>query len=217
MTFASEIEAFTPPQPNRETVQAVSPSVLSPTTPRHHQHQFSISSANGVVEVSTVQPVSLRQSRGARLSFFGGRKREPQSGQLVSGGSTINEEGGLQSPGISQDQYRANVSHIQAQENQPPPSHGTNNSSVSNGVILKSVSEGSGDWVTDSGGGSRASYDTHILSASFIDSAANERKDSLIGGAAPLKLGGVKKRLSLLKLGKKSTKNNGMMGPVSEE
>lgn len=214
ITFAPEIEAFTPPQPSRETVQAVSPSVTSPTTPRH-QHQFSTSSANGVVEVSTVQPVSLRQSRGARLSFFGGRKKEPPSGP-ANGGQTINEEIGLQSPAISQDQHRGSFSNMQSNETQPLSSHGTNGG-VSNGTIPKSGTDGSGDWVTDSGGGSRGSYDTHILSTSFSDSLDKERKDSLSGGGAPPKLGGVKKRLSLLKLGKKPAKSNGMMGAVSEE
>ena len=98
-TFEHEITIFTPaPQPAREAAVTLSPSwPRSPFVPTNHnagnapgitgvlpthQQKKSIApSVNGVEEVSIVQPVSLRQGRGARLSFLGGRKKDHQAKQ----------------------------------------------------------------------------------------------------------------------------------------
>lgn len=85
---------------------------------------------------------------------------------------------------------------------------------ASNGPLSKSNTDAS-DWVTDSGGGSRGSYDTRILSGTPVDSVDKER-ESTVGPGTP-KLGGVKKRLSLLKLGTRKGRNHGTMGALNEE
>lgn len=230
-TFAPEIEAFTPPQTNRETMLP-SPTVATPVSPNFtkHQHQYSTSSANGAAEVSTVKPVSLRQGRGARLSFLGGRKKdstqppsssngsEPMMSPVGSGES--NNKGGHEF-GHRLSFFRSSPSfenhhHQQAPQVGVPSSVSNGTQSNSNGPLSKSGTEGS-DWVTDSGGGSHASYDTHIMSntpSNDSDLIAKEREAA--GGAGTPRLGGMKKRLSILKLGKRTGRSN-TMGAVTEE
>lgn len=217
-SFAAEIEAFTPPQTSRDSVQALSPTVVSPTTPKH-QHKFSTASANGAVEVTTVQPVSLRQSRGARLSFLGGRKKEaPPSAHLnVNGGQTIGEEGS-ESPKPNET-HRRSFFRAPSHEAQRPTGYGvsvsTSNGTVLSGPITRSNTE-STDWVTDSGNASHGSHDAHVVSSGTpVDSVEKEREAFADPGVQ--KLGGVKKRLSLLRLGKRTPKTNGMMGALNEE
>lgn len=225
MTFAPEIEAFTPPQPINDHQVPMTPSIISPITPRGHQHTFSNASANGTAEVTTMQPVSLRQSRGARLSFLGGRKKEhqpPPSAHMNGGQYSITEVDETSSKG--QDSRRTSFFRSHSFDN-PPSKAGYNISVVSasnggtpgsNGPLSRSNTDAS-DWVTDSGGGtgSRGSHDNRMMSGIPVDSINKERESA--GGAATPKLGGVKKRLSLLKLGTRKTKNNGMMSALNEE
>lgn len=216
--FAAEIEAFTPPQTNRDSVQALSPTVVSPITPKH-QHNFSTASANGAVEVTTVQPVSLRQSRGARLSFLGGRKKEqPPSAHLnANGGQTIGEEGS-ESPKPNET-HRKSFFRAPSHEAQRPTGYGvsvsTSNGTISHGPVTRSNTE-STDWVTDSGNGSHGSHDAHVV-ASGTPVESVEKGREMFADAGVQKLGGVKKRLSLLRLGKRTHKSNGMMGALNEE
>lgn len=97
----------------------------------------------------------------------------------------------------------------------------SNGTLVSNGPVTGSNTQTS-DWVTDSGrGDSRASFDTHVLSSGTPADSIGKERESLGGGGTP-KLGGVKKRLSLLKLGKRTGRSNngntnGMMGALNEE
>lgn len=212
------------------------PSPTSPTSASlnfgkfQHQHQYSSTSVNGNAEVSTVQPVSLRQGRGARLSFLGGRKKDsvqspplppPSSnGEPMMSPSTASGEFGKGHESAGGHGHRLSFFRAPPSfENQQPayavPSSVSNGTQQSNGPLTKSGTEGS-DWVTDSGGGSRASHDTHAVSnAPSSDLIAKEREAS--GGAGTPKLGGMmKKRLSLLKLGKRTGRSN-TMGAVSEE
>lgn len=166
-----------------------------------------------------MQPVSLRQSRGARLSFLGGRKKEQPPSAHMNGGQTISEEGSGESPTRAHDSRRLSFFRAPSHENQRPTggsiSMSGSNGAVANGPLPKSGTEGS-DWVTDSGGGSRVSYDTNARSGNTpVDSFEKERESS--GGAGTPRLGGVKKRLSLLKLGKRTGRSNGMMGALNEE
>lgn len=139
----------------------------------------------------------------------------------MNGGQTISEEGGggSESPTRSHDSRRLSFFRAPSNENQRPtggniPASGSNGA-VSNGPLPKSGTEGS-DWVTDSGGGSRGSYDTNFRSGTTqVESIDKERESS--GGAGTPRLGGVKKRLSLLKLGKRTGRSNGMMGALNEE
>jgi dedicator of cytokinesis protein 3 len=216
-TFAPEIEAFTPPQPARDN-QLSSPTMATPTTPKH-QHQFSTASANGATEVSTVQPVSLRQGRGARLSFLGGRKREtPQQPRTPAKSEQpdTSEAGSNRSEGKGADSHRRSFFRTTSHENQRPsvaiPGSATNGSQQSNGQVSQSGTEAS-DWATDSG--SHGSYDTRILASTPVDSLDKGRER--LDGAGTPKLGGMKKRLSLLRLGKKTGRSNGAMGALDEE
>lgn len=226
ITFAPEIEAFTPPQPINDTQVPMTPSLISPITPRGHQHTFSNASANGTAEVTTMQPVSLRQSRGARLSFLGGRKKEhqpPPSAHMNGGQHPISEVD--ENPSKTQDSRRTSFFRSHSFDNPPSNKAGYNVSVVSasngttgsNGPLSRSNTDAS-DWVTESGGGtgSRGSHDTRMMSGTPVESIDRDR-ESAGGGAATPKLGGVKKRLSLLKLGTRKTKNNGMMGALNEE
>lgn len=221
MSFAPEIEAFTPPRPISDTQSPTSPIVVSPITPRGHSHTFSNVSANGTAEVTTIQPVSMRQSRGARLSFLGGRKREHQSppaAHMNGGQHPVNEMD--ENPSKAQDSRRTSFFRSHSLENAQSKAgynvsvSASNGTVVSNGPLSRSNTDAS-DWVTDSGGGSRGSYDTRMLSGTPVDSIDKERDGS--GDVATPKLGSVKKRLSLLKLGTRKAKNNGMMGALSEE
>lgn len=207
-----------------------SPTVATPVSPNFgkHQHQYSSTSVNGNTEVSTVQPISLRQGRGARLSFLGGRKKDSISGappsshgepiispSTASGESNKTHESSSGGVGHRLSFFRSPPSF----ENHHPPTayavpSSISNGTQSNGPLSKSGTEGS-DWVTDSGGGSRASYDTHMLSnPASSELIAKEREAS--GGAGTPRLGGVKKRLSILRLGKRAGRSN-TMGAVSEE
>lgn len=207
-----------------------SPTSPTPVSPNFgkHQHQYSSTSVNGNAEVSTVQPVSLRQGRGARLSFLGGRKKDsvqspplpPSSnGEPTMSSSTVSGESAKGHEPAGGHGHRLSFFRSPPSfENQQPaygvPSSVSNGTQQSNGPLTKSGTEGS-DWVTDSGGGSRASHDTHVVSnAPSSDLIAKEREAS--GGAGTPKLGGMKKRLSLLKLGKRTMRSN-TMGAVSEE
>lgn len=231
ITFAPEIEAFTPPQPINDTQVPMTPSLISPITPRGHQHTFSSASANGTAEVTTMQPVSLRQSRGARLSFLGGRKKEhqPPPSAHMNGGQHPISEADENPPPKTQDSRRTSFFRSHSFDNNPPSNKAGYNVSVvsasngttgSNGPLSRSNTDAS-DWVTtESGGGtttagSRGSHDTRMMSGTPVDSIDRDRESA--GGAATPKLGGVKKRLSLLKLGTRKTKNNGMMGALNEE
>lgn len=163
----------------------------------------------------------MRQSRGARLSFLGGRKKEhhsPPSTQINGGQQPISEVD--ESPAKTQESRRTSFFRSHSYENAPSKAgsnasvSASNGTHASNGPLSRSNTYAS-DWVTDSGGGSRGSYDTRMLSGTPVDSIDKEREGS--GGAATPKLGGVKKRLSLLKLGTRKGKNNGIMGALNEE
>lgn len=203
--------------------QPSSPVLVSPTTPKQNPHFSIISATNGTAEVNTVQPVSLRQSRGARLSFLGGRKKEhpPSAHMNLNGGqNTIPEVADIEVPAM-QEPPRKNIfrSHShEIQQSMPRLGHGVSisasNGTHSNGSLTRSATDTS-DWVTDSGRGSRGSHDTHVLSGTLVSSIDKERDSS--GGAGMPKMSGMKKRLSMLKLGGRKGKTNTMMGALSEE
>lgn len=223
MAFAPEIETFTPPpaQVARDTQLPMTPIVMSPLTPRGHQHTFSSASANGTAELTTMQPVSIRQSRGARLSFLGGRKKDhppPPSAHMNGGGRqhSIDEV----------DEEATDSANLEPRRMSFFRSHSAENTQLKTGynVSVKASNESNTpltrsntdatDWITDSGGGSRGSYETRMLSGTPVDSIDKERQST--GGVGTPKLGGVKKRLSMLKLGTRKGRNNGM-GALNEE
>lgn len=88
------------------------------------------------------------------------------------------------------------------------------NGTQSNGLISRSGTEAS-EWVTDSG--SHASHDTQVPGGTGADTPENKEREGM-GAAGPPKLGVMKKRLSLLRLGgKKPGKGNSDMGALDEE
>lgn len=188
-------------------------------TPKH-QHQSSTVSANGTTEVSTVQPVPLRPGRGARLSFLGGRKKEApqqqQAAQVNGGQGHLIETRSSGSNSKGADTHRKRSIRAQSRENQRlglGVAGSTSNGTHSNGPLSRSGTEVS-EWVTDSG--SHASHDTRLLASTSMDSIETKEREDMAMAGTP-KLGGMKKRLSLLRLGKKTGRGNDDMGALDEE
>lgn len=196
-------------------------------TPPIQQQNFSGTRPNGTNiaapadEVSVVQPVQLRQGRGARLSFLGGRKKDQ----------------------ASQEQQRQ-------QHPPPPPIPQTNGDHLPNGDAESATSGHSrgkdnpnrrsffrvtsAEAKVDTGSSGHRhewSAETPVSGttapgrqSSDISTTQNSRESRNPGltSTAPEQTGGarmgnVRKRLSMLKLGKKSSKGSGLMGSLDEE
>ncbi|KAK1754419.1 putative dedicator of cytokinesis protein 1 [Echria macrotheca] len=220
-TFAPEIAVFMPPQPIRET--ETSPTPTWPRSPPSNNGALLVSQkqstpllANGATteEVKIVQPVSLRQGRGARLSFLGGRRKDskheatPPVPQINGDHGSTNDDSGI---GRSRSLSKENAnrrSFFRAHG----PSDNNQQSTTLNGTEMSPAIAGgprpdiSGmDWVSDSA----PSGDSHALE--------KEKSHSDHSGTNMLHVGSVRKRLSILRLGKKSSKGNGLMGSLDEE
>lgn len=206
VTFAPEIAAFAPPQPVRENMPTPSPSwprsppSLAPTTPQHHKSNSS-NANNMSAEVSTVQPVSLRQGRGARLSFLGGRKKDAQPGQTQTNGDQsqqLNGDAETASSGsrsLSKDNpNRRSFFRAHSSDDQRLPRSGTNGTDTS-----------APEWTTES------------MPRESMDTAITEKHQSGGDLSGVKSIGSVRKRLSMLKLGKKASKGSGLMGSLDEE
>lgn len=206
VTFAPEIAAFAPPQPVRENMPTPSPSwprsppSLAPTTPQHHKSNSS-NANNMSAEVSTVQPVSLRQGRGARLSFLGGRKKDAQPGQTQTNGDQsqqLNGDAETASSGsrsLSKDNpNRRSFFRAHSSDDQRLPRNGTNGTDTS-----------APEWTTES------------MPRESMDTAITEKHQSGGDLSGVKSIGSVRKRLSMLKLGKKASKGSGLMGSLDEE
>ncbi|KAL8377349.1 hypothetical protein RB595_008164 [Gaeumannomyces hyphopodioides] len=265
-TYAPEIAFFTPPQPARDNNSPLmSPTwsrmsatdMMSPngrpqgSSPYTHTYTNSM----GQNEVSTVKPVSLRQGRGARLSFLGGRKKDnsplsstPQI-EIMSPG--VNGDSGHQngpassfppSPvnGDSTDALSL-PSRMASKDNanrrsffRPNPAE-KSNYSVTTTVSANgppppskgSDSKESGDWTRDfSGTASNAGTGNGIGTGpgpgrKSVDGRRSEDKyggDGSAAADAPISSkGSVRKRFSMLKIGRKGSKHHGTMGSLHEE
>ena len=179
--------------------------MLSPTAQQQSQKNGA-SAVNGTTadEVSTVQPVSLRQGRGARLSFLGGRKKDSIS--LINEDTTSHPDSDMSlshTRNLSKDNpNRRSFFRAHANDNRQPPINGLGPTDMSgaNGA----------EWLTDAG--LRESSDGLTLEKD------KENAFSLNGFPAPSRVGSVRKRLSLLKIGgTKKPKGNGTMGSLDEE
>ncbi|KAI1453523.1 hypothetical protein F4805DRAFT_461709 [Annulohypoxylon moriforme] len=206
-TFAPEIAIFAPVQPSRETAtNTPSPTWqrASPTSenhPQEHKPSVSLTNGTGIVEEAAVQPLSMRQ-RGTRLSFLGGKKKDSQ--QL--NGDVMN----LQQPKADSDS-NSQVSKGKDNSNRRSifrsQSNDTNISSnqyaqpYPNGIVDPTTP----DWVIDRSRKSKEIVDV-------VERDFDRPNDGGIG------FNSVRKRLSMLKLGKKPSKPNGFfMGGVNEE
>ncbi|KAI5926029.1 hypothetical protein F4810DRAFT_708111 [Camillea tinctor] len=202
-TFAPEIAIFAPVRPSRESGSTPTSgwNRSSPTSehspPRKHVRA---SLSNGIVEeASAAQPISLRQ-RGTRLSFLGGKKKDGQSPIEDSASSK-------EFKGDSTTQSQHSMANSNRKSLFRAPSNDTNNSS--NPFTARTHTNGgepiSPEW----------SQDQSRKSKEIVDIV--ERDFDKVHDAAGNKIGAVRKRLSLLKLGKKQSKPNGFMGGVNEE
>ncbi|KAK2758869.1 sh3 domain containing protein [Colletotrichum kahawae] len=206
-TFAPEIALFAPPQPSRDS------STASPTWRRSEPSTEQVSpkpqslagviTTTGVIaeEAATVAPIAVR-GRGTRLSFLGGRKKESPALQQTNGDVHVNGEiddtvsSRSRSFSKTQETNNRRTSFFRAPSTEPR---------------IMTVNDATSEWVTDSGGRQSSDMGTNL--------AEKEREYRDERPAEPLgivKRGSVRKRLSMLKLGKKSNKA-GAMGSVHEE
>ncbi|KAJ3571465.1 hypothetical protein NPX13_g5368 [Xylaria arbuscula] len=202
-TFAPEIAIFAPPLSQSDA--SIPGSSLSwqrsSSTRESGQIRGNIrtSLTNGtaiVEEASTAQPIAMRQ-HGARLSFLGGK---PKSSQLSSGENSSSAK--LTGDGSeSNSQYSKSKENLgralrtQSIDTNSSSHHYHRNGSVDAGAI-RSISDRS-----------RKSRET----------AENPEGELDQGEGGIMRINSVRKRLSILKLGKKPSRNNGTMGGLSEE
>ncbi|KAL2149725.1 hypothetical protein VTH82DRAFT_8377 [Thermothelomyces myriococcoides] len=285
-TYAPEIAAFTPPQPLRSTNgPSRSPqSVLMggggggggngggnhSGGPRHAATKSTSTVQNGAIteEATVVQPVSLRQGRGPRLSFLGGRKKDQQASKEVNGDNhhhqPIQEE--PEPAATTNGNNNNNTSSSAPKEQQPKRSlfrtlpyiatadagsasarerAGGSHSAHTNGTdyltyphsstTIGSDARGSepNSAVTTPGGGMVGGDKDGYSSAKSFDGpygggggggqTQTQTQTQHTGGGGHSSLGhsvgSVRKRLSMLKLGKKSSRERsaGGLGGVDEE
>ncbi|KAK2020532.1 SH3 domain-containing protein [Colletotrichum zoysiae] len=207
-TFAPEIALFAPQQPTRDFTMVQPWRRSSPSTEQGSPLPQSTDAAtdNVVVaeQVSTVQPIAIRQGRGTRLSFLGGRKKHsPGQQQTTSNSSASGDAEDAASSQNSRSVSRAQETSSRLSFFRAPSSDGAR----VNGSI-----DAASEWVTDSGG--RESSDAGF---NLTEKEREYRDERLADDPIVIKRSSVRKRLSLLKLTKKSHKNGGLMGSVHEE
>ncbi|KAH9988126.1 hypothetical protein F4779DRAFT_277898 [Xylariaceae sp. FL0662B] len=203
-TFAPEIAVFAPVQiarDNRPTTPSPNSHRSSPTdnlSPKEKATSPLTNGAGVVEEASAAQPISLRH-RGARLSFLGGKKKE----STHTNGDTLSHK-------HTNTKVDSDATSVQSKSKDNPhrrsifrtPSNGNSTplaQPYSNGVADPMVTP---DWMPDRSRKSKEIVD--VFERDF--DRVNEGR-----------MGAVKKRLSMLKLGKKQSKPNGFfMGGLSE-
>ncbi|KAK0705985.1 hypothetical protein B0T26DRAFT_655315 [Lasiosphaeria miniovina] len=236
-TFAPEIAVFTPAQPARDGNASPSPtwprsppSTLGGTVHPQNLAGAAPLAANGLgADDVAVQPV--RQGRGARLSFLGGRKKEqpkeqPQQQQrphppilppLLINGDGAHHAFEENSASTSRSKDNPNRrSFFRASHSSPD---NTRPSLHINGAADMSGGASGLDWVTDSGasaGGAHENSDASTAAATSLG-REKERATDHASNVVLLNVGSVKKRLSILRLGKKSSRGNGLMTSLDEE
>ena len=210
-TFAPEIAIFAPAQPPRDNTSAAPSPVWQRSSPTAEnsspEAKAGMLAANAAVveEAAAAQPISMKQ-RGTRLSFLGGKKKESQqqlqqpngdtsSLKQTKGDSDSNSQVSRgKDPSNRKSIFRTQSSDTNLSSNpyvQPSP----------NGVVDPSTP----DWAIDRSRKSKEIVDV-------FERDLDRPNDGGIG------FNSVKKRLSMLKLGKKPSKPNGLfMGGVSEE
>jgi hypothetical protein len=138
--------------------------------------------------------VSILQGRGARLSFLGGRKKE-----LTNGDHAHAEPDTASDRSKSIDKERNNNRRSMIR-------NGT-----TEGLNLQLVNTENSEWLTDSG-------DQRSADARTTGSDRELDEKSLgSNGVGAARLGSVRKRLSMLKLGRKTSRERGVMKSVDEE
>ncbi|KAK8086566.1 hypothetical protein PG994_001540 [Apiospora phragmitis] len=201
LTFAPEIEVLSPPRrPAREPISTATSPIWqrsSPTTDSSPGTGQTSAAALGatnatVEEASAVQPISVKQ-RGTRLSFLGGKRknsREMNSDSALSSGDT---ESNSQS---SRGKEANRMSFFRGPTSESIP--GSNIASQPQGEVATA------DWAQSMGRKSSEVVDVY------------DRNDEKPFNGP--KIGSVRKRLSMLRIGGKwPHKPHGPMGGVDEE
>ncbi|KAI5467023.1 hypothetical protein BGZ63DRAFT_398637 [Mariannaea sp. PMI_226] len=185
-TFAPEIAHFAPPQPAREVSP---PSSTWRRSSRGSDDPTVVSPLKGVTteEASVIRPVSMRH-RGARLSFLGGsgKKRELDLPPNV-------DENGAEAE--TESNHSRSHSHSQSRDN-----------SRRSFFRTQSHEEKNPD----------NSYSGFRRSLEVVSPTEDNSAEKQGGGGGLTKKNSVRKRFSMLKLGKKSSKTT-MMGSLDEE
>ncbi|KAI0517322.1 SH3 domain-containing protein [Xylaria bambusicola] len=198
-TFAPEIAIFAPPQPQGDAIPGSSLG-WQRSSPTRESGQFkgnirtSLTNGTAIVEeASTVQPIVMRQ-HGSRLSFLGGKPKSSQQSGGENSGSTLMVGDGSE----SNSQYsKENLGRVLRTQS-------IDTSSSTNHHYRSSVDAGPLASVSDRSRKSR-------------EIAEFPEGDFSRGEGGVLRINSVRKRLSILKLGKKPSRSNGIMGGLSEE
>jgi dedicator of cytokinesis protein 3 len=189
-TFAPEIAHFTPPQPQRELVATPSPTWKrsSRSSSASLKNKNAGVAVNGVTteEASVIRPVS---KRGTRLSFLGGsKKKEPE---LPTEPEEVN--------GDIETSSNLSRSLSQGQSKEQGRRHS----------FFRAPSQDEKHPESPGGLNGRGSLDQQF-------GGGDKSNDKPVENKLSSKKGSVRKRFSMLKLGRKG-KGNGMMGSLDEE
>ncbi|KAI1135738.1 hypothetical protein F5Y05DRAFT_158611 [Hypoxylon sp. FL0543] len=209
-TFAPEIAIFAPAQPPRDNASNTPsptwqrPSPIADNLPPDAKASTSVVNTTSIVEeAAAAQPISMKQ-RGTRLSFLGGRKKDSQqsNGDASSSKQAKNDSDSNSQASKSKDNpNRRSIFRTQSSDtNISSNPYAQSKPPYPNGVADLTTP----DWT----------FDRSRKSKEIVDIAEKEFDRSSDGGMG---FNSVKKRLSILKLGKKPSKPNGFMGGVNEE
>ncbi|KAJ8129023.1 hypothetical protein O1611_g4608 [Lasiodiplodia mahajangana] len=199
-TFAPEIAVFAPTRSQRDTGSGASPTWQRPSPTRENGQlrgtiRTSLTNGTGIVEeASTVQPIVMRQ-HGARLSFLGGKSRQ-------SNGET------------------AGFTHITGDGSESNSQYSRSKETLNRVLRAPSIDTNSSFNHHHRNGSAEATASASMLdrphkSREIVDIVEGDFGRSFEGGV--MRIRSVKKRLSILKLGKKPSRSNEIMGGVNEE
>lgn len=195
ITFAPELASFAPAQPRNSTptpTWAVGPPLSEASMLQSLPH----SQTNGTIQTTDTSildtPSRTTRQERSRLSFLQRSKHElPPVPSGANGHNRTRTDDTTSTRSASKE---------------------TRRSLFGNGIRTGSLSEsGEGDWVTDSG------YEATLEK---VEAGARKRSESSGHGSDPNAIGrvnSVRKRLSLLKLGKKASKASVLVDSVVEE
>ena len=231
-----------PTQPSRET-----PALSVTPSPTWRRHSFSITPTppkgqpNGISDhpgsnreltgdettVKPVKPISVRTGRGARLSFLGGKKNTAAAQASLVKGETV--VGVLPYRDANGETYNYSHSGIPDTDNtlgERSTSHDKERSRRRSGLFRTHTNE-TEHSLHNAKTNNKKEYDNSWAKEAEegLTGPANqlERKESAgqssvdSAGGTMRRRGSMRRRLSLLKLGKKPSKGNGLMRSVYEE
>lgn len=220
-TFAPELASLSAPLP-REPTPTPSWQIQSPI----FEHSVPQSGTNGTIATTDTSILDTpshrptRQDRSNRLSFLGRNtgnqaKHDPPPVSYKPNGVMVNGNGNAGN-GKSED---SGSSRSRSKENKRRSFFGGGPKSESS---FDGGDGGDGDWVTDAGtdtlGRGRGRAMTTESSGGLSTTSGPGTANSVGSGVGVVsRVGSVRKRLSMLKLGKKNSKANVLVDTVAEE